>query len=80
MIITLTNDFHRTEARVRVDRLPATLSERQTKRVISALCGISGCSCDVIRGPQEHDGRKLITEWEQTQQGEHNLRIWEEED
>lgn len=79
MIITLTNNFHSTEVRIRVDRLPAALSERQTKRVIGALCGISGCSCDVIRGPQEHDGRRLITEWDQGQQGEYNLLIWEEE-
>jgi hypothetical protein len=79
MLITLTNDFHNTEVRIRVDRLPAALSERQTKRVIGALCGIPDCRCGIIRGPQEHDGRKLITGWEQTQQGEHNLHIWEED-
>lgn len=80
MLITLTNDFHNTEVRMRVDRLPAALSERQTRRVISTLCGVSDCSCGVIRGPQEHNGRKLVTEWDQNQRGGYNLLIWEEEE
>ena len=79
MLITLTNDVHNTEVRIRVDRLPAALSERQTKRVIGALCGMSDCHCGIIRGPQEHDGRKLITAWDQGQQGGYNLLIWEED-
>jgi len=77
MIITLTNDFHNTAIRVRVDRLPAALSERQTKRVISALCGMSDCSCGVIRGPQSHDGKALVTDWDQGQQGSYRIMIWE---
>lgn len=38
------------------------------------------CHCGIIRGPQEHDGHRLVTEWDQGQQGEHNLLIWEEEE
>jgi len=45
MIITLENDFHNTEVRLRVPRLPYKLSERQINRAWKELCGISICFC-----------------------------------
>lgn len=56
MIITLKNDKLGTEARVRVDDLPLTLTPEQTRRAYDALGG-------AISGPQVGpDGRKLIVE------------------
>lgn len=62
MLITLTNNYHNTEARARVypDAAGYTiLTPRQIKRIGSALCGVRGgrcrCSGSVgIRGYQ-HD-------------------------
>lgn len=55
MTVTITNDFHDTEAKVRVASLPANLSRSQIARVRRTLCGISGCTCGGYlseRGPQ----------------------------
>ena len=52
MSIELTNNYHGTSVRVRVPRFPALLSIRQTRRVDDTLCGIGGCCCGSIRGPQ----------------------------
>ena len=57
--ITLRNDFHNTEATVRVKSLPATLTRDQYARVMRKLCGMPTCTCGGIRGRQdvevEHD-------------------------
>ena len=58
MKVTIRNDYHGTEARVRVPGLPADLSRRQRNRVRRALCGITGCQCGgelSERGPQGVD-------------------------
>lgn len=51
-MITITNDFHNTEARVRgLELSPATV-----RRVRRELCGISDCTCGGVlgqRGRQE---------------------------
>jgi hypothetical protein len=55
MIVTLRNDFHNTEAHLRVRALPADLSAGQVRRAQRRLCGIAGCSCSNsigTRGPQ----------------------------
>jgi len=56
MKITIKNNFHGTEARVRFSSLPATLTAGQIKRVRRALCGMTDCSCGgnlSERGPQD---------------------------
>lgn len=53
MKITLRNNFHKTECRVRVRALPARLSIRQGGRISHELCGINNCDCGDIRGPQD---------------------------
>ena len=45
-MITLTNDFHGTEVRVRVPAATWELTARQIARVRRALCGIPGCTCN----------------------------------
>ena len=50
--ITLTNDFHNSSVTVKVPK-NGILSAGTTKRVYRELCGISGCTCGGIRGPQE---------------------------
>lgn len=51
-MVTLRNSFHDSEVTVRCD-LPGDLSPRVTRRVQQSLCGVSGCVCGVIRGPQD---------------------------
>ena len=67
MKLTLTNDFHNTSVNVIVPSLPYTLSERQTRRAMDALCGMGDCTCGSIRGPQYHDSQRLSVEWRQNQ-------------
>lgn len=54
-MITVRNDFHCTEVRVRAN-IGDTLTESQVKRCRRKLCGIKGCSCTWSclgdRGPQ----------------------------
>lgn len=60
-MLTLTNDFHDTEARVRID-VPGAMTYRQYKRAWKTLCGIADCRCGGIRGPQWHNGRRIALE------------------
>ena len=53
MLITLRNDFHNTEAVVRVPDWPAVLSKSQEYRLEKKLCGVKGCCCGGIRGKQD---------------------------
>ena len=68
--LTIKNNFHGTEARVKSEVWTAedihgftvirtALNERQSARVGRKLCGMKDCTCGGIRGPQEHEGRKL---------------------
>ena len=54
--VTLRNNFHNTECRVRPDA-NGVLSPSQVKRVRRALCGIKDCTCGhgpcSTRGPQD---------------------------
>ena len=52
MVATLTNDFHDSSVTVQIPDV-GILSERTTNRVYRELCGISGCECGGIRGPQD---------------------------
>ena len=49
---TFTNNFHGTEARVRV-RPDGLLSRTQVQRLMRTLCPVSFCSCGGVRGRQE---------------------------
>ena len=54
MLITLKNDFHRTEVRVRVQGgSPWKLTLRQSQRVDRELCGMTECRCGGVRGHQD---------------------------
>ena len=56
MLVAIYNDYHRTEARVRVPGLPHTLSDSQVRRVRRKLCGMAECTCGGVldeRGGQE---------------------------
>lgn len=63
MLLTLRNNFHETNADVRISGFPATLTPAQTKRVKRALCGVTGCTCGGVRGRQmAPDGNLLDVE------------------
>lgn len=51
MKVTLMNDFHDTSVTVQVSA-DGVLSAGQTRRVYRQLCGIEGCLCGGVRGPQ----------------------------
>lgn len=72
MTIKLTNNFHGTSANLRVNDLRiaeelgsgtdyfCTITDNQYKRAAKKLCGMKDCTCGVVRGPQNHNGSKLI--------------------
>ncbi|HOQ98172.1 MAG TPA: hypothetical protein PLJ35_05075 [Anaerolineae bacterium] len=62
MRVTLRNDFHNSESTVVVPALPAVLTSSQTRKVRRELCGVSGCECGGVRGPQSHNGHRLDVE------------------
>jgi hypothetical protein len=47
--ITIINDFHNTETRIRVGD-DMSITKRQYQRARRALCGIQGCTCGGDRG------------------------------
>ncbi len=54
LLITLTNEFHNTSARVRI-RAGDTLTARRLRDIKRRLCGVDGCQCsgaDGTRGRQ----------------------------
>jgi len=65
--LTLRNDFHNSEAIIRVrpdgrGRLIATY--RQWTDALRKLCGMSDCQCGNIRGPiTDSEGRKYEIDW-----------------
>ena len=62
-MITLRNEFHNTETRVRA-QIGDTLSANQADRAARNLCGLYGCVCGGEagqRGPQHtDDGRRFV--------------------
>ena len=64
--LTIKNDFHQTETKVRAELLnhgmhfETTLSSRQMQRVKKTLCGQKDCTCGGIRGKQLFEGKKLV--------------------
>lgn len=53
--VTLTNDFHGTEARVRARNYGGCywlVSAAAMTRACSRLCGVPGCTCGSLRGRQ----------------------------
>ena len=66
--ITLTNDFHNTEATV-IPKWNSSgmgiVSRQAMTRAFRKLCGIAGCCCGGIRGRQEVDF------WEIRQDGDY---------
>lgn len=65
-ILELNNDFHNTSVKVRAEVLnhgthcETSLTCFQKQRTRNKLCGISGCKCGGLRGPQRFRGKKLI--------------------
>jgi len=56
-MVTVRNDFHNTEARIRAS-IGDTLTPSQVRRCRRTLCGIKGCTCGGAlseRGPQHDD-------------------------
>lgn len=59
-MITIRNDFHSTEIRLRAD-VGDELTPAQIKRAKNALCGIDGCTCSGDTGERgKQDGFELI--------------------
>ena len=68
MLVTLRNDFHNTEAKVRCES-GERLSLTQVRRAWKALCGIESCTCNDglgTRGPQEVDITPVGASWGHT--------------
>ena len=70
MMVTLRNNFHNSEVRVRVVGLPVMLSVSQTRRVYRVLCGQAGCTCGGVRGVQHHEDQRIYVQGEWTTAGD----------
>ena len=75
--ITLTNDFHGTEVRVRA----GSLSVGSVRRARNTLCGLADCTCAQTalgtRGPQRTpDGRRIAIN---DAQSDGSAEVWIEE-
>lgn len=57
MQVSLKNNFHNTECRVRVQDGDNYLSPQRTKRIWKTLCGIDECACS---GPLGLAGRQDV--------------------
>lgn len=63
MIITLRNDFHNTSVNIRANALPHVIPPSQERRIRRALCGVKGCACGKVRGPQHGpDGQRIVVQ------------------
>lgn len=63
MLITLRNDFHNSSVTIRANALPHVITPSQEKRVLRALCGVTGCTCGGVRGPQRGpEGQKIVVQ------------------
>ena len=67
--VTLRNDFHNSSVVMMLEPKSGVQnttvvypSAEQFKKAKNALCGTDGCTCGGIRGPQNHDGKKLIVD------------------
>lgn len=67
--VTLRNDFHNSECTIRTEVLShiyhtSTVypTRSQIETANRKLCGIQGCTCGGIRGPQEYRGKRLIVD------------------
>lgn len=79
-LITLTNDFHHTACRIRVNS-GDVLSERRIRHIANNLCGIDGCVCGetslATRGPQRTpDGELIGLEYTLRRSGDGYLITW----
>jgi hypothetical protein len=61
MKATLKNNFHNSEATVLVKN--GEVSEAVIIRAGKKLCGIKGCTCGGVRGPQDHTISNLYNGW-----------------
>lgn len=80
MQIELKNNFHNTSAKLNVSDLRiaeelgngndyfCTITATQMQRAARKLCGMKDCTCGTVRGPQTHNGRKLLV-MRETQHG-----------
>ena len=53
--VTLKNNFHNTECKVKMKKDQNILTRSQMRRVNQVLCGKSDCNCGAVRGPQDFD-------------------------
>ena len=60
--ITLTNDFHNTEARVRPDG-DGYLNPQQVRRAWKKLCGMDDCLCSGSLGDRPHQATVTQDGW-----------------
>ena len=70
--VTLRNDFHNSSVNLRCEVLSHIHNEAtiyptagQIAKAKKALCDIDGCTCSGdagTRGPQEHNGKRLIVD------------------
>lgn len=66
MIITVTNNFHNTTAKMRLKTLPGIISPQTVIRIQKKLCGIKDCTCSGPlgdRGPQFIGDQKITFEY-----------------
>ena len=68
--VTLKNDYHNTEVTIRCEVLSHIYGEvtitptvRQIERARKELCGSLNCECGGIRGPQDHNGKRLVVDY-----------------
>lgn len=62
MYITLINEFHNAEARVRVADYHAMLTHSQYARAARNLCGNTDCQCQTVKRVIGQDGERIV--WE----------------
>ena len=61
-LITLRNDFHHTEVRVKPtydNKGRPSLTPSQWRRVLRTLCGSDSCCCGYVRGSQDPVAQEL---------------------
>ena len=67
MLITLSNDFHRTQVTLRVVELGRPLSKNQIRRARQTLCGHDGCLCGGVLGERGEQPVEIILELEESE-------------
>lgn len=75
MYITLTNEFHNSEARVQVAIVPSTLTRSQYLRACRKLCGNTDCQCQTIKRAYGPNGERMAWHNDGDAQGRATITI-----